>query len=325
MVKKRDIVLFSLKIAISLSLLVFIILKKAPLSEIGDSLKGANLWWIGLSFSLHAFGLLISAIRWRILIKAQGDSASLGYLAQSYLVGNFFNHFLPTRFGGDIVRVWDGSKPSKSLLKSTAIVLVERLTGITVLLFFALSVSLFRLDMARELPVIWISLGVGLAGLAAILSFFLPFSARLIGLLPESGLSGRIKGKIVQFREIILVYKGKKEALYKALFWAALLQVNVILHYYFVGLALSLDIPFFDYFIFIPLVLIILTIPVTINGHGLRELLYTSVFALYGLASSQAVSFSVIADIAFALIIGILGGIIYAFRRKKRAVQTHDT
>jgi len=315
MAKKRDLFFLLLKIVFSFSLIVLIVLKKAPLREIGNSLKEARLWWIGLSFSLHSFGLLISAIRWQILIKAQGDQASLGYLAKSYLAGNFFNLFLPTRFGGDVVRVWDGSKPSKSLLKSTAIVLVERLTGIIVLLCFALGISLFRLEVARELPVIWISLTVGLLGLAAILSFFLPFSARLIGLLPERGMLSRIKKKIFEFREIILIYRDKKTALFKALFWAFLLQVNVILHYYFVGKALSLNIPFFDYFIFIPIVLLILTIPVTINGLGLREFLYISVFALYGIASSGAVSFSFIADIAFALIIGIVGGIIYAFRR----------
>jgi len=314
MAKKRDF-LFFLKIVFSLSLIVLIVLKKAPLREIGASLKEASLWWICLSFSLHSIGLLISAVRWQILIKAQGDQASLGYLAKSYLVGNFFNLFLPTRFGGDVVRVWDGSKPSKSLLKSTAIVLVERLTGIIVLLCFALGVSLFRLDVAKELPVIWISLAVGLLGLAAILSFFLPFSVHLIGLLPERGILIRIKKKIFEFREIILIYRNKKPALFKALFWAFLLQINVILHYYFVGKALSLNIPFFDYFIFIPIVLLILTIPVTINGLGLREFLYISIFALYGIASSGAVSFSVIADIAFALIIGILGGLIYAFRR----------
>ena len=315
MAKKRDLFFFLLKIVFSFSLIVLIVLKKAPLREIGDSLKEASLWWICLSFSLHSFGLLISAIRWQILIKAQGDQATLGYLAKSYLVGNFFNLSLPTRFGGDVVRVWDGSKSSKSLLKSTAIVLVERLTGIIVLLCFALGVSLFRLDMARELPVIWISLAVGLFGLSAILSFFLPFSTRLIGFLPEKGTIGRIKHKVIEFREVVLVYRDKKTALFKALFWALLLQVNVILHYYFVGKALSLNIPFFDYFIFIPIVLLILTIPVTINGLGLREFLYISVFALYGISSPGAVSFSFIADIAFALVIGIVGGIIYAFRR----------
>ena len=89
----------------------------------------------------------------------------------------------------------------------------------------------------------------------------------------------------------------------------------MILHYYFVGKALHLSIPFWDYFIFIPIILIILTIPVTISGLGLREFLYIAVFQLYGIGNPTAFSFSLIADIAFALIIGIIGGLIYAFRK----------
>jgi len=106
--------------------------------------------------------------------------------------------------------------------------------------------------------------------------------------------------------------------LLKALFWAFCLQINVILHYYFVGKALHIDISFIDYFIFIPIVLIILTIPITINGLGLREALYMTIFASYGISSSAAVSFSLIADIVFAVIIGVFGGILYIFRKQKK-------
>ena len=318
MPKRRNFFIFILKFIFSLSIIAFILVKKTPIGEIGESLRGASLFWIGLSFSLHSFGLLISAYRWQILIHAQDEHIPLGFLAKSYLIGNFFNLFLPTRFGGDVVRILDGSKYSKSVLKSTAIVFVERLSGIIVLLIFALGVSLFRLDLAQKLPVIWISLGVGFFGLAAILCFFLPLSKTLINKCPQSGILGKIKQKILEFREIVFVYKEKKGAFFKALFWAFLLQINVILHYYFVGKALQIDIPLLDYFFFIPVVLIILTIPITINGLGLREGLYITVFSFYGATSSAAFSFSLIADIVFAFIIGIIGGIIYALRKQKK-------
>jgi len=318
MPKRRNLFIFLLKFIFSLSIIAFILVKKTHIGEIGESIKGASLFWICLSFSLHSLGLLISAYRWQILIHAQDNHAPLGFLAKSYLVGNFFNLFLPTRFGGDVVRILDGSKHSKSVLKSTAIVFVERLSGIIVLLIFALGVSLFRLDIAQRLPVIWISLGVGFFGLSAILCFFLPISRPLIDKIPQSGVLGKIKRKIFEFREIVFVYKEKKSAFLKALFWAFLLQINVILHYYFVGKALQIDIPLIDYFIFIPIVLIILTIPITINGLGLREALYMTIFASYGILNSSAVSFSLVADIVFAVIIGVFGGIIYVFRKQKK-------
>jgi uncharacterized protein (TIRG00374 family) len=305
----------ALKFLFSFSIIAFLLIKKIPVRDIGHAVRGVNVFLLVLSFSLHALGLLISARRWQILIHAQGDRVPLIFLVQSYLVGNFFNLFLPTRFGGDIVRIWDGSRYSRSVLKSSAIVLVERLTGITVLLVFALSASLLRVDMTQKYPIIWISLVAGAAGLIFIFAFFLPFSASLIEKIPDRGYLTHIKAKILEFRSTALVYREKKAAFWQAIFCAFLLQINVILHYFLVGIALHASIPLIDYFIFMPIVLLVLTIPVTISGLGLREMLYIEIFKLYGHPNALAFSFSLIADIAFTLIIGIAGGIIYVFRK----------
>ena len=313
--KKRDFLVFSLKFIFSFSILIYIFAKVAPLDTILKVIKQANIFWLLASFSLHFLGVLISAYRWQILIHAQGDRVPLVFLAKSYLVGTFFNNFLPTRFGGDIVRIWDGSRYSRSLLKSSAIVLVERLTGVIVLLFFACSASLYRLDMAQSIPVIWVSLLVGVIGLVCFLAFFTPLTSIMLNWIPDKKPLDKIKGKILAFREVVLVYKKQRKPFLKALFWALLLQINVIIHYYFAGKALHLDISLFDYFIFIPIILIILIIPVTIGGLGLREIIYIEIFKFYGIAQAAAVSFPLLADLAFTLIIGIIGGIIYVTRK----------
>ncbi len=131
---RKDVLVFLLKLTVSFALLAYIILKKASVPDILRVLRGVDIFWILASFSLHALGVWISAVRWRILILAQGDTVPLGYLVKSYLVGTFFNNFLPSRFGGDVVRIWDGSRYSGSVLRSSAVVLVERLTGVIILL-----------------------------------------------------------------------------------------------------------------------------------------------------------------------------------------------
>jgi len=315
MAKKKKALILAFKFLFSFSIIAYLLIKVVPIQEIFLSLKEANVFWLALSFSLHSFGLLISAIRWQVLIRAQEDTIPLGFLAKSYLVGTFFNNFLPTRFGGDIVRIWDSSRYSRSLLKSSAIVLVERFTGILVLLFFAASASLSRLEMAHKIPIIWASLIMGLIGLLLLISFFTPAADKLLSLIPEGKTLKKIKDKAYEFRRIVLIYREKKRAFFTALFWAFLLQVNVILHYYLVGKALHLNIPLLDYFIFIPIILIILTIPVTIGGWGLREGICVEIFRFYGISSAAAFSFPLIADVAFGLIISIIGGIIYILRK----------
>jgi hypothetical protein len=258
---------------------------------------------------------MISAYRWQILIRAQGDEVPLGFLVKSYLVGNFFNLFLPTRFGGDVVRIWDGSRYSHSLLKSSAIVIVERFTGVIVLLTFAFVVSLSRLEVAQNLPIIWVSLVIGFLGLAAIYLFFTPLASRFLEKIPEKGIWKKLKSQTQEFRRVVLVYKDKKRAFFLALFWALLLQVNVILHYFLAGKAYHLGVPLLDYFIFIPIILLILTMPVTISGLGLREELFILIFATYGIAEHVAFSFSIIADFGFTLVIGLIGGILFILRK----------
>jgi uncharacterized membrane protein YbhN (UPF0104 family) len=265
MTKKRLIWLI-VKIAVSFSLLIYILTSKVSLRDIGRSLAGLNLAWVALAFSLHIIGLLISAYRWQILARAQGDEVPLLYLAKSYLVGTFFNNFLPTRFGGDVVRIW-------------------------------------------------VSLLVGLGGLLLAAFFLSPPAGRLISRFPSRGFLARLKSKVLSFREVILAYRHRWVPFCQALAWALLLQINVILYYYLIGLAFGLRVAFLDYFIFIPIVLLVQTIPITIGGLGLRESAYITVFRYYGVAARTAVSFSLVADLAVGLLVGFIGGIIYVTRK----------
>jgi len=314
MAKRKNLVIFAVKLVFSFSIIAFLLIYKTSIKDILEVLREVNLFWLIISFSLHSLGLLFSGYRWQILARAQGDSIPLGYLVKSYLVGTFFNNFLPTGFGGDIVRIWDGSRYSRSLLKSSAIITVERLTGIVVLFIFALFASLFRLDMAQKIPVVWVSLLLGLFGLLIIALFFLPFFGKTLMKILQKGFLNKFMQKIITFRQTILHYKKEKALFFKAALWAFLLQVNVIIYYFLIGKALHLRIHLLDYFIFIPIIHFIVMIPITINGLGLREGSYIEIFKFYGIASQTAFSFSLI-DVAFKLIVGMLGGIIYISRK----------
>jgi len=314
MPKRKGLLTFTLKFIFSFTVIALIIIFKTSIKDIINTFKDLNLFLLVLSFSLHSIGLFISAVRWQILIHAQGDSVPLGFLVKSYLVGSFFNLFLPTRIGGDIVRIWDGSRYSQSLLKSSAIILVERFSGILVLFTFAFTASLVRIDMAQKIPVIWISLLLGILGLSLIAGFFTPIAGRFLDKIPDKGVFKKVSQKISDFRKTILFYKKKKIALLKVLIWAFLLQINVIFHYFLIGKALHLNIDLIDYLIFIPVVHLILLIPITINGLGLREGSYIEIFTFYGILPEAAFCFSII-DLGFMLIIGIIGGIIYTLRK----------
>jgi len=312
--KKQRILPTLAKFLFSFALLAYIFTQKTSLSQVLLTLRHVDLPWLLISFSLHAVGLIVSAYRWQILIRAQGDDVPLKLLAQSYLVGTFFNNFLPTRFGGDVVRIWDGSKYSQSIVKSSAIVIVERLTGLLILFLFALGVSVIRLDLANQLPFIWVALGFGALGFAGILAFlFLPWP-RLLSRFLKNSHPGSLAAKIIIFRETIINYRQQKAAFMRAMLWALVLQLNVIIYYFLIGRSLHLKIPLLDYFMVIPVVHFIQLIPITINGLGLREGAYIEIFAFYSIPAQAAFSFSMV-DVGFVLILGLVGGTLYVLRK----------
>lgn len=312
--KRRNRWLTLVKLVISLVILAYILTRQTSLAQVFRILQQVNWPWLTIAFSLHAIGLLISALRWQILIKAQGDEVPFKFLIQSYLVGIFFNNFLPTRFGGDIVRIWDGTRYSQTLVKSSAIVIVERLTGLFVLFLFALIVALIRLELAHQLPFIWLSLAFGAIGFLLILAFIIfPWPAFLKPLIKNKRIDSLLT-KAIDFRQTIINYRYQKRAFILAMLWALALQLNVIIYYFLIGLSLNLSVPFVDYFMVIPVVHFIQLIPITINGLGLREGAYIEIFAFYSIPAHASFSFSLI-DVAFVLILGIIGGLIYALRK----------
>ncbi|MCX6559321.1 MAG: lysylphosphatidylglycerol synthase transmembrane domain-containing protein [Candidatus Aminicenantes bacterium] len=302
-----------LKLGFSVGVLAWV-LSRFDLASIARHLRHAAWPWLAVAFALNAVGLLIRAYRWRILALARGDDLPIAFLFRSCLIGEFFNSFLPTNFGGDAYRIWDGSRQSRSLVRSSAIVIVERMSGILILLFFAVIASLLRLDMVRRVPLIAVSLLLGIGGFAVLGLFFLPAVGRRLQRPPAAGPLRKAMIKAAEFRSVIVGYRDHPRDFLRATAWAFLLQLNVILYYFLIGRALGLRVPALDYFVFIPLVLLIQLLPISINGLGVREVAYIEIFKFYGVAGEMALSFSII-GIAFGLLVSVVGGILLATRK----------
>ena len=309
--------LFLLKTIFGLGLLVYLVFFVAEPGIIITILFSISLPMAVLAFTLNAVGLMISALRWKLLLDEHDRCFSTSFLLRSYLVGTFFNHFLPTRFGGDLVRVNDTRKIQGGLPAAAAIVATERMSGIIALLVFALFAALNRITFIKNIPAIWIALAVSLAGILTITIFWLFIPAGFFsGRNPSQPLIRKIFLSIDAFHQTIQEFMTKKAVLGKLLAGAFLLQLNVVIHYYFIGQAIGLTaIPFLDYFFNIPILLFVLSIPVSINGIGIRDLTLIQMMVVYGYSPAHAITFSFL-DFSFNLLLGIGGGVIYLLRRK---------
>lgn len=283
------------------------------MTELFETVGSTNIYLIFVAFCMHIIGLILSALRWKKLLESQNINVGFKPLFDSYIISCFFNFFMPTRIGGDVVRISDLHHAAKSLSKSASSVFIERLMGMFILFVFALCASLWRYPLAKEIPAIWVGIVIGAAGILAII--FLLYStiiAKLISFIPFSRIRSSLSSHWRIFSDNFSLTLNNKTIAW-GLWYSFLLQVNVVVHYWIIGEALEFGIPLLDYFFLIPVQVTILMLP-TINGLGLRESSSIILLGFYNINAAKATAFGFI-DLAIMLLLGLVGWVRFLMRR----------
>jgi len=159
-----------IKAAVSVALLTYL-LRQADAPRLWDIGRHASLPWLAASLGLYFLMLVVSAWRWGRLLEAQDVSVRGRSLLSSLLVATFFNNFLPSNIGGDVVRIRDTAAHAGSRTRAAAVVFADRLIGVLGLGFIAaLGASLGASAGGAGLPFAPIALWVGLAGATALVA-----------------------------------------------------------------------------------------------------------------------------------------------------------
>ncbi len=317
----KRIAVFLLRFCVS-AVLIYFVLRQTQLGQIWQSVKQADLLLLLLSFSLHAIGYYASAYRWKILLAAQGTEVPVSYLVNSYAVAMYFNNILPSTIGGDVVRAYDTWRYGVPRGKAITTVIVERFLGLLALLAFAVVAVFVATDFAERIP----NLGYWIAGLFILMVLFAAFIfvnqkyvTKIGDLFDKPGLR-LFKKQLKKFSDAFREFRGKKKALFWAVVLSLVLQINVIVHYWLISLALGMHVSLVKFLFIIPVALFVMMVPISINAIGLRENLYVFFLRPYGASVAQSIAFSWIAY-GMILLLGIFGGVLLAFRKRGKQLQ----
>ena len=272
-----------------------------------------------LAFSLFFVGYLITAFRWRTLIRVQGGDAPIFFLVRSFMVALFFNNFLPSTVGGDVVRMYDSWRLGNNKSDAVTVVLVDRFLGVIVLLWFALLSLIFDEAVAGAVPFIgvWVAASLAGIGIATWLILKIPVSTtQMLSSAKSSGVAriGRILEKV---HRSFQAYRHARSAVLGALMLSVLLQINVVVCFILIARSIGIEVPVESMFLIIPVALFTMMLPISINAIGVRETVFVFLFSLYGIENIEALAF---AWLAYGLTLsqGILGGIVFALRKERR-------
>ncbi len=280
--RKKGITL--LKILFSFVLLYFVF-TKIQFREVWDILKGSNLGYLFIALLFFILSKVLSAFRLNLYIHQINIFLTQLSNLKLYLLGMFYNLFLPGGIGGDAYKGYVLKKKYEVKTKSVVSILVlDRLNGL--LLIFVISCMLaFFLDEGRLQPYRFL---FGIAIILGILVFWL-FNKRFFS----------------------FVYS----VFWKSLGFSALVQLAQLASVLFILKAFDVDGNTIAYLFIFLISSIVSVLPLTIGGIGSREVVFYYGALWLGLDESTSVSISMLFFLITATV--SLLGIIYHFRKPK--------
>ena len=132
----RRYAIMAAKIAVSLLLLYFLF-SRVDVGELWADARQASVLGLAIALFIYTLNMVASAWRWHILLEAQRVHVPRLRLFGSLLVAAFFNNFLPSNIGGDVIRIRDTAGPAQSKTLATTVVLVDRGLGLLALVLVA--------------------------------------------------------------------------------------------------------------------------------------------------------------------------------------------
>jgi uncharacterized protein (TIRG00374 family) len=309
-----------IKIGVSVGILA-ILARKTDWQQVAAAIGVLRWPYAVASFAVVIVAQLISAVRWQWLARPLGFGRPLRHYISAYFVGMFFNLLLPSSVGGDAVRAVYLNANSKRLGSAALTVLLDRLSGLLVLLCVACVAAVV---CPVSLP-LWVQLTVGGAVLAAVLGLTLtPWLAKAASALANgTGHVARLGRLAVRLRDALSVYGCRPRLIVSSTALSAVVQVSSVLQVGLLGLAVGLDIPWSVYGVAAPMVSLLTLLPVSFNGMGLREagmvLFLSPVDVPAGTAVTVAFLWFLVQSAA-----GLIGGAVYAFGAKLSAETPHD-
>lgn len=280
----------SVRILVSGALL-FLVLRGVDFSSLLENIGGANFLVLAASFVCILANYFVSSYRWQALAEVKKIKASLWQFVRLYFIGAFFNNFLPTSVGGDVVKAYRLAGTTDRKVDAVSSVFTERLTGVLVLALVSWGGFIYYFWPKS----VWISVGLLFLGV-----FGIWLSPRLV----------RVHPLLQKFYDSVISYRSEPAVLFKAIWTSFVVQAFAITTQYLVFVALGLKVSYLYCLFVIPVATVASMVPISINGLGIQDGLYVFFLERVGVVPEAALAASLVYH-ALRLGSSLIGGVLY--------------
>lgn len=267
-----------LRVALSAGLIAFLIWRYGRGSLIHALIQERPAYFLA-AVALYVAGQVMSAYRWQLLAGIGGLAGPFPEFFAFYFIGMFTNLFVPGLVGGDAARAFYLSRRHSQFGKAAASVVADRAVGLVALTWLA---AICGWLLGRDMLAPALLVPMVAVGSAAMLGYLaLPSLVPLLRWAP---------GRLSRLVGVLIPYFASRAALIAALALSLVLQISLAVCQYLLALGLGLEIPFWIFLLCVPAANFFASIPVTLNGLGLRESAYIYLFGLASVGKVDAIA-----------------------------------
>jgi uncharacterized protein (TIRG00374 family) len=299
------------RLAVAAGLTAYILWTIDPRAAL-DAFAAADGRWIAGAVALVLVDRALNAYRWLVLLRPIASARPpLSAVLRVFFVSTFVGTFLPASVGGEAVRALALSRYGVSMADSLASVLADRVFGaLSILLVGALAAAFAPASVPGWLPIVTAVTAVT-AGAAVALGLFSDSAERVARSLLQRWTRGRVLAAGTSLLESLRRYAHSSGALLNVLSGSIAVQLLRTAQAWMLGLALGLTLGPAVYVVYVPVILLIMLVPITINGIGTSQAAFVWLFAESGVAAADAFALSVL-FVALGVVGNLPGGFLYA-------------
>jgi len=264
-------IIFLLKLTLTVSLLVAL-MSFVDVTSAWEKIYNINPVWLLAALLCVLCGYVLGGLRWAWIATGLGITVSRKRKIKLYFLGMFSSLFLPSIFGGDVIRGILLAKKKGRVgmgVRAGTSVILDRLNGLYALVLL-ITFCMFFFSWPLLWWLIWLSL---VAIMWCVMLMYPVLHGRLSSLLPA---------KFAKIKELPLTDKDFKRMWWRSMPLSIVLLIFMVQAHVFLGIAVGLHMSWAAYAIMIGLVGLATVLPISLNGFGIREVGYVSIAVYFG-------------------------------------------
>jgi glycosyltransferase 2 family protein len=265
------------------------ILVKIDIDKTLHIIGSASVPWVLISVFFTLVTVPPMAWRWQRLLEARGVHEPLRWLLRAYSVSYAVGQVLPTSVGGDASRIYETARRNPGFATPiTGSVLLERALGGAVTLVLTGIGFLLAIGRYSIGPYLWIEAVFVVGTVGAGVVFFSRRVRSRLGFVVALSRRLRIEKFVRAVYEGIHGYREHVGTLLLVSAVTFVMQFSRVVAIYASARAVDIHLSLLPYIVLGPLLFLVMLVPFTVNGLGVREAFFVSFLGKLGIAADPA-------------------------------------